>query len=127
MSSTGSANDTVVNLESGGDDRLEQVATMKLVELKDELKSRKLKTSGKKEELQCRLRAAIMPEIEHGDVEEEEKEEEAEDEEDDVLETRSKVTKDRTYHLTFKDVEESMNTFSGDDNIIVRSWLEEFE
>ena len=92
MSSAGSANDTVVNFESGGDDRLEQVATMKLVELRNDLKARKLKTSGKKEELQRRLRAAIMLEIEHGDVEEEEKEEESEDEEDDVLETRTKAT-----------------------------------
>lgn len=50
--------------------------------MKDELKKRILKTTGKKKELQDRLRAFIALEIEHGEDEE--------DKERDVFETRVK-------------------------------------
>jgi hypothetical protein len=55
--------------------------------LKDELKRRKLRTTGKKKEVQCRLRAFIALVIEHGE-EEEEDEEEHEEEELDEFEKR---------------------------------------
>ncbi|XP_076660236.1 uncharacterized protein LOC143363555 [Halictus rubicundus] len=102
----------------------EKISFMKLVELKEELRKRKLKMSGNKKELQDRLRAAVMFEIEHGvDEDDEDEEDESENEEDDVVQIRPRTTA----VLTFKDVEESMNTFSGDDKVNVRVWVREFE
>ena len=78
MSDTG--NDVDVTLQdSSVSDRLKAIDSMKLFELKEELKKRKLKTSGVKQVLQDRLRAALMFEIEHG---EDEFEGECDDDED---------------------------------------------
>ncbi|CAK9801710.1 Transposon Ty3-I Gag-Pol polyprotein [Anthophora plagiata] len=128
MSEGASSNDTIVEVEERCvvNDKLTRIETMKVAELKDELKKRKLRITGRKKGLQDRLRAFIALEIEHGEDEEDE-EEEDEDEERDVFETRIRVDNKRTQVLTFRDVEESMNTFSGDDNTNVQSWLQEFE
>ncbi|XP_076686111.1 uncharacterized protein LOC143378248, partial [Andrena cerasifolii] len=124
MSDAGSADNTIVDLgeKDGGNARLARVDAMKLPELKQELQSRKLKISGKKKELQDRLRAALTLEAEHGEDADEDEDGSDESEDDDV----KKCTR-QTQMLTFKDVEESMGTFSGDDKVNVRCWLEEFE
>lgn len=59
-------------------------------------------------------------EIQHGEEEEDE-------EERDLFETRVTVDSRSAHVLIFRNVEESMNTFSGDDNVNVQSWLSEFE
>lgn len=64
-------------------------------------------------------------EIQHR--EDEEDEEEEDEEERDLFETRVRVDSGSAHILTFRDMEESMNTFSGDDNVNVQSWLSEFE
>lgn len=117
-------NDTVVeNIQgSSANDKLKAVGSMKLIELKEELRKRKLKSSGNKKELQDRLRAALTLEIEHG-----EDESECDESEDETDQAR---VRDCTRHiqvLTFKDVEESLNTFSGDSKENIRCWLQEFE
>lgn len=98
---------------------------MKVVELKEKLKRRQLKKIGKKKKLYDRRRVFIALEIQHG---EDEKDEEEEDKEEcDLFETRVRVDSRSAHVLTFRDVEESMNTFSGDDNVNVQSWLSELE
>ena len=78
MSDTGDDFDVTLRDSSAGD-RFRAIDSMKLFELKEELKKRKLKTSGVKKVLQDRLRAALMFEIEHG---EDESEGECDDDED---------------------------------------------
>lgn len=68
-------------------DKLTPIETTKVTELKDKLKKRKLRTTGKKKKLQGRLRTFIALEIEHGE-EEENEEEEDEYEELDEFEIR---------------------------------------
>ncbi|CAK9806355.1 hypothetical protein ANTPLA_LOCUS4852 [Anthophora plagiata] len=125
MSYTG--NDTMIDVtlrDSSVSHRLKVVESMKLVELKEELKKRKLRTSGNKKELQDRLKAALTVEIEHGEDEDENEGDENEDEHD------QDSVKECTRHmqiLTFKDVEEPLNTFSGDNKENIRYWLQEFE
>jgi hypothetical protein len=97
-------------------------STIEAAELKDELKKGKLGT-GKKKELQNRLRAFIALEIEHGEDEEEggEEDKEDEDEELDYFETRIIVDSRSAHLLKFSDMKESRSTLSGDKNINVQS------
>ena len=120
----------------------DKVDSLKLTELKEELKKRKMKTSGNKDELITRLKTVLAIEDEHGDKDEED-EEDIEDGgeenlEDNDYEDQERSSEDdsrhgrtrrrRTKHLlTFKDVEETMETFSGDNSISVKEWLKEFE
>ncbi|KOC63582.1 hypothetical protein WH47_03084 [Habropoda laboriosa] len=67
-------------------EKMEYINVMKLLELRQELRSRKLKTVGKKNELQDRLRVAVKLEIEHGADEDED-----EDERDNVRECVSRM------------------------------------
>ncbi|XP_033231555.1 uncharacterized protein LOC117182576 [Belonocnema kinseyi] len=115
----------------------DKVDSLKLNELKEELKKRKMKTSGNKEELVTPLKTALAFEEEHGDKEAEKDEtgeEDGEDEEnyrsvkydDDDAEDSSDndsshKSTGRTKHLlTFKDVKETMDMFSGDNSINVK-------
>ena len=84
MSEGLNADNTIVDIEERCvvKDKLTRIGTMKVAKLKDELKKRILKTTGKKKELQDRLRAFIALKIEHGEDEE--------DKERDVFETRVK-------------------------------------
>lgn len=50
-------------------DKLERIKTMEFAELKDELRKRRLRTTGRKEELRDRLRVSIAFEIEYGEDE----------------------------------------------------------
>jgi hypothetical protein len=71
--------------------------------------------------------------MERGEAEEDEaeenkdKEEENEYKERDVSETRIRVDSRSANVLTFRDVEQSMSTFSGDNNINEQNWLLKFE
>ena len=120
MSEGSNAGNIIVDVEERCvvKDKLELIETMRVAELKDELVKRKLKITGKKKELQDRLKAFIALEIEH---------DEDEDEERDVYKTRVKVDSRNTHVLTFRDVEEFTSTYSGDNNVNVQSWLLEFE
>ena len=62
--------------------------------------------------MQDRLRAAFMFEIEHG---EDESEGECDDDEDEHHQKNVERCTRSMQILSFKDVEESLNTFSGDD------------
>ncbi|CAD1470251.1 unnamed protein product, partial [Heterotrigona itama] len=99
---------------SKNSDKLEQTGTMKLIQLKDELRRRKLKTCGNKSELQNGLRVALLLETEHGEDEEseEEKEETDEDDCDQNLHVRVSASNRHEHLLTFRDVKESMSVFS---------------
>lgn len=103
-------------------DKLTSIETMEIAELKKELKKRRLKITGEKEVLQDRLRAFIALEIEHGEDEKEENEEEL-----DVFETPVRVDSNNAHVSAFRNVPESISTFSGDDNLDVKRWLSEFE
>ena len=80
------------------------VDSMKVEELKTELKRRKLKTTGNKAALATRLKTALTLDSERDDSE-------APDDED-----VQATDEARRYIPTFKDVEESMNVFSADDD-----------
>ena len=122
-------NDVDVTLQdSSASDRLKAIDSMKLFELKEELKKRKLKTSGDKKVLQDRLRARLAFEIEHGEDGSESECDEDEDEDED--EHDQKDVKRCSCHmriLKFEDVEESLSTFSGEYKEDVCYWLQEFE
>ncbi|CAK9799813.1 hypothetical protein ANTQUA_LOCUS2240 [Anthophora quadrimaculata] len=78
-------NDTMIDVtlrDSSASDRLKEVESMKLVELKEKLKKRKLNTSGNNKVLQDHLKAALTLEIEHGEDENENEGDEDEDEHD---------------------------------------------
>lgn len=128
MSEGLNADNTIVDVEERCvvNDKLTRIGTMKVAKLKDELKKRRLKTISKKKELQDCLRAFIALEIEH-DEDEEDEEKDEEDKEHDVFETRVRVDSRSAHDLTFRDVEESMSTYSGDNGANVQSWLLQFE
>ena len=108
----------------------EEVAQMTAVQLKAELKKRKLKVSGVKEELVARLMASLQLEREHGDPDTEDAADdssssEAENDNDTVRGRTGRTQYQST--LTFRDVEETMETFSGDDRTNVSKWVRSFE
>lgn len=125
-----------------------KLAAMKTAELKEELRSRKLKTTGKKTELVLRLKEALDLERKHSasasndddlaDDHESDEEDDTTDESsgDDEIEenehetawkTKRKNKKKYKCVFSFKDVEESLETFSGDDNANIIKWLEDFK
>ena len=123
MSDTGNDIDATLQ-DSSASDRLKAIDSMKLVELKKELKKRKLKTNGVKKVFPDRLRVMLMLEIEHG---EDGSEGECDDNED---EHDQKGVERCSCHMeipTFKDVKESLSTFSGKNKENVCYWLQEFE
>ena len=93
----------------------DEVAQMTAVQLKAELKKRKLKVSGVKDELIARLMASLQLEREHGDPDiEEDDNSNSSFEAGDANETVTSAVQHRS-NLTFRDVEETLETFSGDD------------
>ena len=106
---------------------------MKFCELRKELSKHGLKTSGNKSELITRLEDALSRGSINVDINEEDKEPEEDiegntsEDEDDEDEDERTFRRQPKAVLTFKDVEESMSTFSGEDNTNVRNWIEEFE
>ncbi|KAF6206296.1 hypothetical protein GE061_017526 [Apolygus lucorum] len=124
-------------------------STMRVAQLKEELKNRSLKTTGKKSDLIKRLEAAIEVENskDEGDDEEIGEDEEAIDTDDDVDESDSseggssnvssrrgakrgqkyKQMQLRGGGVSFKDVEGMVRPFSGQDNCLVQKWVAEYE
>lgn len=109
--------------------QLDDVLNMKMPALKDELARRKLKTSGKKNDLVERLKAALVLEKAKEDEDDVEDDEDDEEDEDRTKQSATGLTIRRKPREVFsiRDVEESMQTFSGDDALNVCDWLDEFE
>lgn len=123
---------------------------MTVVQLKEELSKRDVQTKGNKEELLNRLKREIRrdeaelamaknyaagkererSEIPIGNETMYESIQNANDSDDDdeSVQTVAKVKKERSQVLfTFRDVEESLQTFSGDKTQNVNKWIEDFE
>ena len=126
----------------------EQVVQMQIPELKDELRRRRLRLAGRKHELVARLLAAVRLEREHGA-----REEDDDDDEIGVIgdsldgngpgnhdlgsqDGRVRVTpvvsqrrqdEPKCTVLTFEDVKDSLEKFSGDDLPNVSQWIKDFE
>ena len=66
-------------------------------------------------------------ETEHGEDGDKGEEEEIDDDRDENLHMRVSATDRRDHLLTFRDVEQPMSVFSGDDKMNIRNWLQEFE
>lgn len=140
----------------------EELKTMKVRELKEELQQRKLPVYGNKKELITRLKAALVlqrdqeqtpsSKVNKKDDEDDEDDKDKRDEDDtdndgddedvsndvdsssseddDDCETpliRRRDKNKKTIILPFRDIEESLEKFSGDDIIEVRRWVEDFE
>lgn len=125
------SNNAVIEMDQANKntDILDQVGTMKMAELRDELVKRKVKTSGNKRDLRNRLRAAMFLKNERREDEYKEEEDEIEDDDDrdENLHMRVSATDRRDLLLTFRDVEESISVFSGQDKMNIHNWLQEFE
>ncbi|XP_015187527.1 PREDICTED: nucleophosmin-like [Polistes dominula] len=94
------------------------VDQMKYLELKANLKRMGLSSKGRKKELAERLRAANNKKQDDDDDEEDSEDDDTEDEESIIDE---KETSARAMQmLSFKDVEESVNIFSGDGTTSVK-------
>ncbi|CAB0042085.1 unnamed protein product [Trichogramma brassicae] len=92
---------------------------MTVVQLRAELKQRKLKTTGNKEDLIARVKAALALDQERDD------DVDSQDESDLNESMRSAASGRRA--LQFADVEACILPFSGDDHGGIRKWLKDFE
>lgn len=110
---------------SDGEDDTPQVDEMKVTQLKEELKARKLKTTGNKVDLVARLKASLVLEGQRETEDEEDEDEQEENDENDDGE--HEPTSRPKFIPTFKDVEESIDTFSGDDDKDIKLWVREFD
>jgi len=114
-----------------------QIDTMTVAQMKEELKRRKLKVTGNKVDLVARLKAALVLDDQHEDEkDDDESSSESDDEQDDDVQNCAGANSGREddgrrkrskFVPTFKDVEESIDTFNGDDGKNVESWIKEFE
>ncbi|RLU15779.1 hypothetical protein DMN91_011535 [Ooceraea biroi] len=119
-----------------------EAEAMTVAQLKDELRRRKLKTTGNKADLVERFRAAMLLDDQkdedadvsdddvHGQTDKDDSESDTSDEaEDDGRRgAPSGASRRRTrYTLTFKDVEDSIDTFSGDDGKNIKQWIKDFD
>lgn len=132
------------------DDLNAMLADMTLVQLKKELKKRSLKTTGAKNELILRLEKVMQVERARGELqrgnndkddggedtqgcqEDDDKSDgvSSDDDDDDetIIRRRNRVHKSVVKQsLTFRDIEESIETFNGDDKVDVTCWIKEFE
>lgn len=116
----------------------EDVEKMNTKELKERLASLGLKTTGRKVELRARLQAAM----DGNDISSEEESDDESDDEDDKKNARGykrdtrRVYQDRDEYcrracvgstLSFRDVEDALESFSGDKGENVERWFESFE
>jgi len=124
------------------DDLNAKLADMTMVQLKDKLKKRKLKTTGAKNELILRLSKIMQIEHDHGAADEKDDNDthrrredtnesdtnSSDDDEESIRRGQNRTNNfQRNQFLTFRDVEESLETFSGDDKTNVTKWIEDFE
>ncbi|XP_033358110.1 uncharacterized protein LOC117237843 [Bombus vosnesenskii] len=110
----------------------EQVAQMQIPELKDELRRRRLRLVGRKRELIERLLAALRLEREHGAREDDPDDDndsdlEDDDDDDEIVIRRPRQDEPKRTVLTFKDVEDLLEKFSGDDLLSINRWIEDFK
>jgi len=102
-------------------DNMRQIDMMTIAQLKEELRGRKLKVTGKKVDLVARLKAAVALDDQREDESiSDGSNDEDDDERDDIdvlgdAEDNEACGRLRKFVPTFKDVEESIDTFSGDD------------
>lgn len=104
---------------------------MTIAQLKEELRGRKLKITGNKADLVARLKAALVLDDQHEEGSDDDGSSgESDDERDNANANdagRNEAQSRSKFVPTFKDVEESIDTFSGDDGKNVKSWITEFE
>lgn len=108
-----------------------QAETMTVAQIKEELRERKLKVTGNKADLVARLKAALVLDDQHEDENDDDSSgNESTDEREDAGANGGGEDGRRSrqkFVPTFKDVEESIDTFSGDDGKNVKLWIKEFE
>lgn len=123
------------------DDLQTKLTNMTTIQLKEKLKRRKLKTTSLKAELITRLLPFMQLEREHDETEQDEDEanesvredegaiESNDEDEMPTVERRRNTTRNNQGNqlLTFRDVEESLETFNGDDKVDVKVWIKDFE
>lgn len=118
------------------DIRDDDVNALTVTQLKKELKQRKLKTSGTKAVLVARLQTAMLLDDEKDEEADQDDEEgqhnltasDESDNDDEGNQQQENVARNnKTYVLTFKDVEDSIDTFSGDDGHNIKQWIRDFE
>lgn len=113
--------------QSDGEDGARQIDEITVAQLKEELKGRKLKVSGNKVDLVARLKAALVLEDQHEEgSDNDESSDESEDEHDEAGANGNEGNRARNrskFVPTFKDIEESIDNFSGDDGKDVKLWI----
>lgn len=106
----------------------EKIDAMKKAELQRRLEVLSLKATGNKKELQDRLKAAL--ELNEKEEEDEDEEEDLSEEESNEEEEIARSTNRRSRGapmLTYRDVEDALETFSGDDSQKFERWITQFE
>lgn len=100
-----------------------------LADLQEECRTRKLPDSGNKTTLMRRLISAIRQEEGEPKVDDDDEDFASgkEDNGENANGSLSEIAKKESVQFTFKDVEESLQVFTGDDNKNVQKWLENFE
>nr|XP_012220525.1 PREDICTED: uncharacterized protein K02A2.6-like [Linepithema humile] len=119
-------NDEGRNHDENDEDVL-QADAMTVIRLKEELKRRKLKVSGNKVDLVARLKAALVLEGQHEEDDDNDGSSDEDEGSDADADGAAKNRRRSKFVPTFKDVEESIDTFSGDDGTNVKTWIKEFE
>lgn len=109
----------------------QQIEGVTEAQLKKELKGRGLKVTSNKVDLVARLKAALVLEGQHeeesGDDEFSDKRENEHDEAGAYSDEENEARNPSKFVPTFKDVEESIDGFSGDDGKDVKLWIKEFK
>lgn len=105
-----------------------ELALLSLDELKERCRDQRLKVSGSKSVLVQRLRAASLLDKKDESSDDDKEGEDSESEEEEVVAREGARAKKAVMQqpLSFKDVEDSLRTFSGDGKQSVRKWLEDF-
>lgn len=117
-----------------------RIETTTVAQLRDELERRKLKTTGNKADLVERLKAAMLLEsqkdedddderdqADHRDGSESDSSDESEDDERRRRPSSGSSHRRGKCLLIFKDVEDSIDTFSGDDGTNIKQWIKDFD
>lgn len=124
---------------------VKKIESMTVVQLKDELRRRKFKTTGNKADFAERLWAAMLledqkDEDKDADVSDDKRHDPTEYKDDSELDSSDESEDDerrrpstgalrrhKRYLLTFKDVEDSIDTFSGDDDKNIKQGIKDFD